>query len=145
MTKVLEAASWEGRIFSGGWTEGAGEAIEFGACAAAARRPGGRARRLHRAPADVGSRRCTRLGRREPIAEVRPLLVENALRLRLATLVGRTHVVEAALTAAVQIDAAGRTGVAPADTLARPDVGTAAVARDAHQRPGAARRIGDGR
>ena len=28
MTKVLEAASWEGRIFSGGWTEGAGEAIE---------------------------------------------------------------------------------------------------------------------
>src|SRR6266436_3835372 len=28
MTKVLEAASWEGRIFSGGWTTGAGRAIE---------------------------------------------------------------------------------------------------------------------
>src|SRR5216683_4412895 len=28
MTKVLEAASWEGRIFSGGWTTGAGEPIE---------------------------------------------------------------------------------------------------------------------
>jgi benzaldehyde dehydrogenase (NAD) len=28
MTKVLEAASWERRIFSGGWTTGAGDAIE---------------------------------------------------------------------------------------------------------------------
>src|SRR3954470_6812711 len=28
MTKVLEAASWQGRIFSGGWTAGGGEAIE---------------------------------------------------------------------------------------------------------------------
>src|SRR5881397_3187834 len=28
MTKVLEAASWQGRIFSGGWTAGAGGAIE---------------------------------------------------------------------------------------------------------------------
>src|SRR5712691_10798015 len=28
MTKVLEAARWEGRIFSGGWTTGAGGAIE---------------------------------------------------------------------------------------------------------------------
>jgi len=28
MTKVLEAASWEGRIFSGGWRTGAGGAIE---------------------------------------------------------------------------------------------------------------------
>src|SRR2546426_458255 len=28
MSKVLEAASWEGRIFSGGWTTGAGAEIE---------------------------------------------------------------------------------------------------------------------
>src|SRR5256885_7720165 len=28
MTKVLEAASWQGRIFSGGWTAGGGGAIE---------------------------------------------------------------------------------------------------------------------
>src|SRR2546426_6554349 len=28
MSKVLEAASWEGRIFSGGWTRGAGAEIE---------------------------------------------------------------------------------------------------------------------
>src|SRR5437763_16744847 len=28
MTKVVEAASWQGRNFSGGWTAGGGEAIE---------------------------------------------------------------------------------------------------------------------
>src|SRR2546421_4213266 len=28
MTKVLEAASWQGRIFSGGWTAGGGAALE---------------------------------------------------------------------------------------------------------------------
>src|SRR6267142_1525759 len=28
MTKVLETASWEGRIFSGGWTTGAGATID---------------------------------------------------------------------------------------------------------------------
>ena len=72
--------------------------------------------------------------RREVVAEVRALLVEDALGLRFATGIVRARVVEAAMPAAVQVDAARRAGVAPADALVAGDRGAAALTDEVHRR-----------
>src|SRR5262249_47385848 len=65
------------------------------------------------------------LGRREILAEVRPLLVDHPLRLRLPAFVVISRVIEAAIAAGVQRAIASRTRVAKPDALARFDLAAA--------------------
>ena len=68
-----------------------------------------------------GCRRGGSLAEREVVTEVPGLLVELTLRLVLCALVMVARVVEGAVAAAVEIAAAGKTGVTPADASHRID------------------------